>query len=281
MQDSRLTPGMLIGLILCLGLMFCAIFAPEIAPHDPDRQHLAHRLEGPSEKFPLGADKLGRCVASRIIHGLRPSLGLAVSVTAMAALVGTLFGVCAAYFRPLDALLMRITDCFFAFPGFVMALIAISIMGPSTTSLVIALGLPGWPKYARVVRSKALALRECGYVEASRAIGAGPLYILRYCILPGVLPSVITISTLGIGGKVIHIAGLGFLGLGVQPPTPEWGTMLIKGIPVLESAPHISLSAMAAISVSVLAFTLLGEGLRNMLDPRSNLSDWRKMQTVS
>jgi len=281
MLDNRFTPGMLTGMILCLGLMLCALFAPEIAPHNPDKQHLAHRLEGPSARFPLGADKLGRCVASRIVHGLRPSLGLAVSITAMAAVVGTLLGMCAAYFRPLDALLMRVTDCFFAFPGFVMALIAISIMGPGTTSLIIALGLPGWPKYARVVRSKALTLRECGYVEASRAVGAGPLYILRYCILPGVLPSVVTISTLGIGGKVIHIAGLGFLGLGVQPPMPEWGTMLIKGLPVIETAPHISLSAMAAISVSVLAFTLLGEGLRDMLDPRSNLSDWRKLQTVS
>ncbi|GAB7021888.1 ABC transporter permease [Salidesulfovibrio brasiliensis] len=281
MKDRWKSPGMLLGMVLCAILVFFAVFAPQVAPHDPDRQHLAHRLEGPSAEFPLGADKLGRCVASRIIYGLRPSLGLAVTITALAGFIGTSLGIFAAYFKALDALLMRITDCFFAFPGIVMALIAISILGPGETSLMIALALPGWPKYARVARSKALSIRECGYVEASRAIGAGPFYILRHCILPGVLPSVVTISTLGIGGKIIHIAGLGFLGLGVQPPVPEWGTMLIKGLPVIEVAPHVSLSAMAAISLSVLAFTMLGEGLRDVLDPRSNLSDWRKLQFAS
>ncbi len=145
-------------------------------------------------------------------------------------------------------------------------------------SLVIALTLPGWPKYARVARSTALGLRERGFVEATRAVGGGPFYVLRRCILPGVLPPVATIATLGIGGKVIQIAALGFLGLGIQPPTPEWGTMLIKGLPVLGQAPHISLSATGAIAVSVLAFTLLGEGLRNAMDPRSTLSQWRRLQ---
>ncbi|MFW5838037.1 MAG: ABC transporter permease, partial [Desulfovibrionaceae bacterium] len=160
-------PSLLAGLALCLGLTLCAVFAPAIAPHAPDKQHLAHRLEGPSAEFPLGADKLGRCVASRIVYGLRPSLGLAVSVTALVAVFGVALGMAAAYFRPLDAVLMRITDCFFAFPGIVMALIAISILGPGILSLAIALALPGWPKYARVVRSTALGLRERGFVEAT------------------------------------------------------------------------------------------------------------------
>jgi peptide/nickel transport system permease protein len=281
MQARWRRPGLLTGVILCLGLAACAVFAPAIAPHLPDKQHLAHRLEGPSAEFPLGVDKLGRCVASRVIYGLRPSLGLAVSVTSLVAMFGVALGMAAAYFRPLDAFLMRITDCFFAFPGIVMALIAISILGPGMLSLVIALALPGWPKYARVVRSTALGLRERGFVEATRAAGAGPLYVLRRCILPGVLPPVATIATLGVGGKIIHVAGLGFLGLGVQPPTPEWGTMLIKGLPVLGVAPHISLSATGAIAVSVLAFTLLGEGLRAVLDPRSGLSDWRRLQLAA
>ncbi|MFW5722833.1 MAG: ABC transporter permease, partial [Desulfohalobiaceae bacterium] len=266
------------GAALCLGLIVCAVFAPAIAPHDPEKQHLAHRLDGPSSTYPLGTDKLGRCVASQILFGLRPSLGLAVSVTALVVCFGVGLGMIAAYFKPLDAVLMRVTDCFFAFPGIVMALISISILGPGLVSLVIALALPGWPKYARVARSTALGLRERGFVEATRAVGGGPLYVLRTCIMPGVLPPVATIATLGIGGKVIHIAALGFLGLGIQPPTPEWGSMLIKGLPVLGQAPHISLSATAAIAVSVLAFTLLGEGLRNALDPRSTLSQWRRLQ---
>jgi peptide/nickel transport system permease protein len=162
-----------------------------------------------------------------------------------------------------------------------MALLAISILGPGMVSLVIALALPGWPKYARVARSVALGLREQGYVEATRAIGAGPVYVLRRCILPGVLPPVATIATLGIGGKIIQVAALGFLGLGVQPPTPEWGTMLIKGLPMLGTAPHVALSATTAIALSVLAFTLLGESLRDALDPRSGLTAWSQLQVAA
>ncbi|MFP4315594.1 MAG: ABC transporter permease [Desulfovibrionales bacterium] len=278
MDAKWLRPGLLTGAALCLGLVICAVFAPAIAPNDPEKQHLAHRMEGPTLTYPLGTDKLGRCVASQVVFGLRPSLGLAISVTALVVCFGVGLGMIAAYFKPLDAVLMRVTDCFFAFPGIVMALISISILGPGMVSLVIALTLPGWPKYARVARSTALGLRERGFVEATRAVGGGPFYVLRRCILPGVLPPVATIATLGIGGKVIQIAALGFLGLGIQPPTPEWGTMLIKGLPVLGQAPHISLSATGAIAVSVLAFTLLGEGLRNAMDPRSTLSQWRRLQ---
>ena len=281
MSNRWLRPGLLAGVVLSMGLIVCAVFAPALAPHDPDKQHLAHRLEGPSAEFPLGADKLGRCVASRLLYGLRPSLGLAISVTLLVAGFGVILGITAAYFRPLDAVLMRIADCFFAFPSIVMALLAISILGPGMISLVIALALPGWPKYARVARSVALGLRERTYVEATQAMGAGPLYVLFRCILPGVLPPVATIATLGIGGKIIQVASLGFLGLGVQPPTPEWGTMLIKGLPALDVAPHLALSAVAVIALSVLAFTMLGESLRNAMDPRSDLTDWSRLQITA
>lgn len=278
MGNKWLKPGLIIGLLLCALLVFSAFFAPWLAPHDPARQYLAHRLEGPSAVFPLGTDSLGRCVVSRVIFGLRPSLGLAVVVTSLVSCLGLCLGMLAAGFRVLDGLLMRLTDCFFAFPGIVMALISISILGPGMNSLILALALPGWPKYARVARSTALGLREEGYVEATRAAGAGSLYILRKCILPGVLPPIATIATLGLGGKIIQVAALGFLGLGVQPPTPEWGTMLIKGLPVMGQAPHISLSATLAIAVTVLGFTLLGEGLRDALDPRSGWTEWRRIQ---
>lgn len=279
MPDKRFNPGLILGALLCVLLVFGAVSAPLISPHPPAQQHLAHRLEGPSLAFPLGTDSLGRCVASRILYGLRPSLGLAFTVTVLVSCLGLCVGMLAAGFRFLDGLLMRLTDCFFAFPGIVMALICISILGPGINSLILALALPGWPKYARVVRSTALGLCKQGYVEATKAAGGSPLYVLRRCILPGVLPPVATIATLGLGGKIIQVAALGFLGLGVQPPTPEWGTMLIKGLPVLGQAPHISLSATTAIAFTVLAFTLLGEGLRDSFDPRSGWTEWRFIQT--
>ncbi|NCC26135.1 MAG: ABC transporter permease, partial [Deltaproteobacteria bacterium] len=178
MSERWLRPGLLIGIALALILILAAVFAPWVAPHDPLQQNLARRLEPPGREYILGTDSMGRCVASRIIYGLRPSLALAVSVTAVVASFGLWLGVAAAYFSVLDAPLMRLTDCFFAFPAIVLSLLSIGILGPGLESLIVALALPGWPKYARVARSKAMDLKRQGHVEATRALGAGPLYIL-------------------------------------------------------------------------------------------------------
>lgn len=267
--DAKRHYGLLTGVCLLVILLVTGILAPRIAPQDPFQQHLTRRLSPPCREFPLGTDNLGRCVASRIIYGIRPSIGISVAVTLLVFLTGLMVGLLSAYYRFLDNIMMRITDCFFALPSIVLALVVITIMGPGIKSMIIALAFPGWPKYARVIRSSALSVKERGYVEATRAIGAGDRHIMYHCILPGVWAPAVTIASIGMGGKVISIASLGFLGLGVQPPVPEWGTMMSKGLPFLWTAPHISLSAGIAIMLTVLAFTLIGEGVRDVVDPKN------------
>jgi len=264
-QDARKgRAGFIAGCALLLALLAAGTLAPWIAPHAPEEQYLAKRLRGPTAEFPLGTDSLGRCVASRIIHGIRPTLGLACAVTAGAVLLGLVVGLAAVLARPLDGPLMRVTDCFFSFPSMVLVLVLVGVLGPSAGSITIALILPGWPKYARVVRNTALGISRRTFVEATRGLGATRWYLVRRCYLPGLIEPVGAIATIGMGQKIVIIAGLGMLGLGVPPPTPEWGGMLQKGLPVLSIAPHIALSAGGAIVLATLAFTLAGDGLRDL-----------------
>ncbi len=260
--------GICFGGAVLLVILTMGLFAGHIAPHDPTQQFLAQRLTGPSHEFPLGTDALGRCVLSRIIHGIRPTLGLALAVTVVVAFIGTAVGLLAVVIPCLDGLLMRITDCFFAFPPIVLILVAVNILGPGMISLAAALSLPGWPKYARVVRSVALSLKGRTFVRAAEALGAGRGYILQRYYLPAVLAPVLTLAAVGVGSKIVYVAGMGVLGLGVQPPIPEWGSLLCKGLPLLAEAPHISLCSGAAIVLASAAFTLSGEGLRDLLDPK-------------
>jgi ABC-type dipeptide/oligopeptide/nickel transport system permease subunit len=260
--------GIWAGGVILLMILTAGLLAESIAPHDPAQQFLAKRLQGPSHEFPLGTDELGRCVLSRIIHGIRPTLGLSLGVTLFVSMVGTAVGLAAAAIPRLDGLLMRITDCFFAFPPIVLILVAVNILGPGLTGLAVALCLPGWPKYARVARSVALSLKKQTYLQAAAALGAGHGYLVRRYYLPAVLAPVLTIATIGVGGKIVYIAGMGVLGLGVQPPTAEWGSILCKGLPLLARAPNISLCAGGAIALASAAFTLSGEGLRDLLDPK-------------
>jgi peptide/nickel transport system permease protein len=268
-QDTRKEPrqgrvGFLAGCVMLLALLAAGTLAPWIAPHSPEEQYLSKRLRGPSAEFPLGTDSLGRCVASRIIHGIRPTLGLACSVTVGSVLLGLAVGLTAVLARPLDGPLMRFTDCFFSFPSMVLVLVLVGILGPSTGSIALALILPGWPKYARVARNTALGISRRTYVEATRTLGANRWYLVRRCYLPGLMEPLGAIATIGMGQKIVSIAGLGMLGLGVPPPTPEWGGMLQKGLPVLTIAPHIALSAGGSIVLATLAFTLAGDGLRDL-----------------
>jgi peptide/nickel transport system permease protein len=260
--------GICLGGAALLIILTIGIFAEGFAPHDPTQQFLARRLTGPSHEFPLGTDALGRCVLSRIIHGIRPTLGLSLAVTVVVAFTGMAVGLLSVVIPHLDGLLMRITDCFFAFPPIVLILVAVNILGPGMISLAVALSLPGWPKYSRVVRSVALSLKERTFVQAAEALGAGRWHILRRYYLPAVLAPVLTIATIGVGGKIVYIAGMGVLGLGVQPPIPEWGSLLCKGLPLLAVAPHVSIYSGAAIVLASAAFTLCGEGLRDFFDPK-------------
>lgn len=266
LKESRAgRAGFTAGCVMLLTLLAAGALAPWIAPHSPEEQYLSKRLRGPSAEFPLGTDSLGRCVASRIIHGIRPTLGLACAVTAGAVLLGLAVGLAAVLARPLDGPLMRFTDCFFSFPSMVLVLVLVGVLGPSPASIALALVLPGWPKYARVVRNTALGISRRTYVEATGALGASRWYLVRRCYLPGLAEPVGAIATIGMGQKIVNIAGLGMLGLGVPPPTPEWGGMLQKGLPVLSIAPHIALSAGGAIVLATLAFTLAGDGLRDLV----------------
>lgn len=259
--------GFVFGCSLLLLMLLAGLFASWIAPHAPEEQYLSKRLSPPSREFPLGTDSLGRCVTSRLLHGIKPTIGLAGAITVGCLLVGVSVGLAAVLSRGLDALLMRMTDCFFSFPTMVLVLVLVGILGPSPGSIALALILPGWPKYARVVRNTALSFSQRTFVEATRAIGASRWYMVRRCYLPNLLEPIGAIATIGMGQRIVSIAGLGMLGLGVPPPTPEWGGMLQKGLPVLTIAPHIALSAGGAIVLATLAFTLAGDGLRDVLNP--------------
>ena len=264
-------PGALIlavGGVLLVIFLVAGLLAHHIVPHGPSEQNLSRKLEPPSLEYPLGTDTLGRCLFSRILYGIRSTLGLAASVTVLVVVIGVAVGLSCVVFPRLDAPLMRLTDCFFAFPSIVLILVTISILGPGVPGMILALSLPGWPKYARVVRSVGLGIREMSFIEATQALGAGRWYIFRRCYLPGILAPVLTIATIGIGGKIVSIAGLGVLGLGIQPPTPEWGSMLNQGLPMLRYAPHVFLASGGVIVLAILAFTLTGEGLRDIIDPQ-------------
>jgi len=260
---------LLAGVIIFLSLCLVTILAPVIAPHNPADQDLEARFSPPSATYPLGTDQFGRCVLSRILYGGQVSLAIAVISTGACVLIGILVGLYAGYYRKLDGILMRTTDVFLAFPSIVIALPIVAIVGPTPLGIIIAIMIPGWAKFARVIRSSTLSVKTHGYVESAKAMGATDTRILFKHILPNCYGPIIEIATLGLGAKIITITSLGFLGLGVQPPTPEWGTMINQGLTLLDKAPMIALSAGAMIVLFVLATNLIGSELRTILDPRS------------
>ncbi|MCL0096285.1 nickel ABC transporter permease subunit NikC [Thermodesulfovibrionales bacterium] len=259
----------LIGAGIILVLIFIAVLAPFIAPHDPIEQNLEHRLLSPNTEYLLGTDNLGRCILSRLIHGTSVSLQIGVMVVGIAAFVGVTLGLVAGYRGGLiDELIMRIVDILLAFPGIILALVIAGILGPSLFNIMLALAVVGWTSYARVVRGAVLSVKEKEFVEAARALGAGEARIMFRHILPNVMAPVIVMATLGMAHVILAAAALGFLGLGAQPPTPEWGSMLNDGRAFMRTAPHLTIFPGLAIMVTVLAFNFLGDGLRDVLDPR-------------
>ena len=265
----RLGWGGWLGLVLVLVFAFVAVAAPLLAPNDPTLPHPGQGLAGPSAQFPLGTDNLGRCVLSRLIYGSRLSLGTAAVATLLIMTIGVVLGVVSGYYGGVvDSVLMRIVDVLLAFPSLVIALAIAGVLGPGMINAMVGLVSVWWVGYARVVRGVALTIRERPYIEAARTIGATNGRILRGHMLPNVVPPVIVLATLEMGQLILAIAGLNFLGLGAQPPTPEWGAMLNEGRPFLQTAPQLMISPGLAISLVVLGFNLLGDGLRDLLDPR-------------
>ncbi|NYE57035.1 nickel transporter permease [Carboxydothermus ferrireducens] len=259
-----------VGLIIVLLLLFTAIFAPVLAPYDPIKDgSLQNRLKPPSSEHLLGTDKLGRDILSRIIFGARISVEIGVISVGLALIVGTLMGLIAGYYGGfLDSLLMRIVDIILAFPSILLAIAITSVLGPSLNNAMIAVGIVMVPSFARVVRSTVLSLKEMEFVEAARAVGANDFTILFRHILPNSMAPIIVQGTMNIGTAILDAAGLSFLGLGAQPPTPEWGAMLVDARELLVKAPWVAFFPGLAIMLNVLGFNLLGDGLRDALDPR-------------
>lgn len=262
-------PLSLSGLIIIILLILLAVLAPFIAPHDPFATDPLQKLQPPSTKHLMGTDGLGRDILSRVLYGTRISLWIAILILVTAGIFGTIVGIVAGYAGGfLDNILMRITDIFMAFPRLILAMAIAAALGPSLTNVVIAISFGAWTVFARLARSRAIAVREEDFVEAARALGAGNLRILFKHILPMALSPVIVQATLSMGGIILTAAGLGFLGFGAQPPTPEWGVMVSDGRNFMPHGWWVSTFPGLAIMITVLGFNLLGDGIRDILDPR-------------
>ncbi|HJH25683.1 MAG TPA: nickel ABC transporter permease subunit NikC [Methanophagales archaeon] len=259
----------MIGAVIILFLAGIAILAPYITPYDPIELDLENRLSSSDGNHLMGTDNLGRDVLSRIIYGARISLSMATVVVVIVMLLGTAMGTIAGYFGGIiDGTIMRVVDVLLAFPNIILALVIAGILGPSLTNVMIALSAIWWVGYARIIRGSVLSVKEKEFVEAARAMGCSDTHIAIRHILPNVLSPVIVLATLDMGHIILSIAALSFLGLGAQPPIPEWGTMLNEGRPFMETAPHLMIFPGLMIMVVVLAFNFLGDGLRDALDPR-------------
>ena len=257
------------GCFILLLITLSALFAPLIAQHDSRAMSLPDRLESPSREHWLGRDENGGDVFAKLIFGARVSLGVAWCVVLISATLGLIIGSVAGYRGGwADQLLMRITDMFYAFPGFLIALALVAVLGPSVFNLILALCVTSWTGFARLVRGEVLHLKEREHVQSARAVGAGHLRIVTLHIWPNLISLVVVQSTFAMAGTIISEAGLSFLGLGVPSHTPTWGALLNSGRRVISEAPHISLAPGLAIVVLVLGFNLLGDGLRDYLDPR-------------
>lgn len=258
------------GGALLMGFLLLAIAAPLAAPQDPFAQNLYERLQPPSLANPFGTDDFGRDVLSRVIHGARISLRVGVTAVLIALALGVPIGLVSGYWGgALDQVLMRAMDLMLAFPSILMAIAIVAILGPGLENAMLAVGVVAVPQYARLVRASALSVRGQDYVQAMHALGAGDLHILFFSVLPNCLTPLIVQSTLGLATAILDAAGLSFLGLGAQPPLPEWGAMLTGGRELVLRAPWVLTFPGVAIFLTVLAFNLLGDGLRDALDPRT------------
>ena len=264
------SPAMLFGLTILALMVFCALFAPWLAPLDPNAQDINRRLAPPGAAFWLGTDQLGRDLLSRVIYGARPTLLIVTLVALLSAPVGLAVGICAGYFGGwVNALLMRVTDVFMAFPRLVLALALVAVLGPGIENAVIAIAITAWPPYARIARTETLTTKASDYLQAARVQGLPTPRILFGHVLPVCLPSTVIRVTLDMAGIILTAAGLGFLGLGAQPPMSEWGAMIAAGRQFIFDQWWVAAVPGVAILLGSLAFNLVGDGLRDVLDPRN------------
>jgi len=259
----------LFGLIVLGLLLIIAIGAPWFAPYNYQESNLPQSMKPPSALHWLGTDELGRDILSRIIYGTRISLKVGLEAVAISLLIGILLGALAGYYGGItDHLIMRLMDMMLAFPPLLLAIAFMAALGRGIENAIIAIGIVAIPEYARIVRGSVLSIKENDYIQAARAVGNHDFQVIWYHVLPNVMAPLIVRATLGISAAILEAAALGFLGLGVQPPEAEWGAMLGSGRAAIFSAPHIITFPGIAITITVLAFNLLGDGLRDALDPR-------------
>ena len=258
------------GAVLVGFAAIAAVIGPAIVPFDPASQELSLRLAGPSRTHLFGLDELGRDILTRVLAGARISFLVGLTVVSVSATLGTLLGAVAGYFGGLtDDVISRVVDVLLAFPGLLLAIALVAVLGPSLGNVLFALTIIGWVGYARLVRGQVLRAREFEYVQAARALGAGSGRVLWRHVIPTAMPAVVVQATLGMAAAIIGEAALSFLGLGVQPPTPSWGTMLNGGRAHILDAPHLTLFPGLAIALLVLGFNFLGDGLRDFTDPKA------------
>jgi peptide/nickel transport system permease protein len=259
----------LAGLIIIAIFVLIALLADLIEPYDPTLVNLGERFFGPTPTHWFGTDNLGRDILSRVIAGARISLWVGIMTVGLAMLIGVPAGLIAGYLRGIvDSVIMRLVDVFLAFPVIILAIAIVAVRGPGLNNVMIALTFVYWTTYARVTRGVTLVLREEDYVLAIRSVGASSLRIMFRHILPNAISPILVIASLGLGNAILAEAALSFLGLGIQPPQASWGSMLNFGMQFLRDAPHISIFPGMAIFITVLGFNLLGDGLRDALDPR-------------
>jgi peptide/nickel transport system permease protein len=262
-------PGGAFGAIVVLVLMACALAAPLIAPYDYAQQDIPNRLQSPSAQHLMGTDHLGRDVFSRLVYGTRTALATALPGVLIALVIGLALGVLAGYLGGwAEGIVLIITDTFQAFPAILFALALLALIGPSTASVIAVIAIAFAPGYARVVRAQVLALKAQPYVDACRALGAGHLRLVAAHILPNIVAPLVILFAMDVASAITIEAGLSFLGLGVQPPTPSWGVVLSDGFGRIRQSPWPVLFASLALAVTTLGLTLFGEALRDALDPR-------------
>jgi peptide/nickel transport system permease protein len=268
-KDLRSNTPALVAVVLLILLLITAVVGPSLVSHDPLAMDLDNLRQPPGKAHLLGTDSKGRDILSRVVYGSRISLSVGIIASALSLTIGIFFGLIAGYFgRTVDAFFSQVFDIFLAFPSLLLAIGISAVMPPGLTSAMLAITLVGWAGFARLVRGITLSLKEQTYVEASRALGASPARILYRHILPNALPLILVAGSLRVGGFILLEAALSFLGLGVQPPTPTWGSMISLNRAYINSAPWMVIFPGLAISITVISFNILGDFLRDKLDPR-------------
>lgn len=260
-------------LILVIAVIAVCAFAPLLVPYDPYQQNLSESLQPPNFSHPLGTDRYGRDMFSRVIMGGRATVFSALALVVIIAVIGTVVGMLCGYCGgKIDSFIMRISDIFLAFPGMVLAIAAAGILGGGISSAVAALAVISWPKYARLVRAEVMNLKKRRFIEAAKMSGCGPLQIVLRHILPNILGMIFVTAALDIGTMMMQLAGLSFLGLGAMPPAAEWGSMMSNGRSMLQTSSWVVLAPGAAIFITVASFNLLGDSIRERMDPKGRLN---------